>query len=125
MPWISGSRGSLRRHASAGLVTASLLALFLSQPFHAPPPIAAGDGNPAVAAAPADPTGGPAGPAAHDADRCPQCRAFAKTRLGLRPPSPGAFAPDQPLLSLQWQPTPAPRPAVELRLAGPRAPPIA
>src|SRR5262245_1875986 len=61
---------SLRREASAVLV-AALLSLFLSQPFHAPPP--ASDGGPAFVAAPADATGGPSHSAAHDADRCAQC----------------------------------------------------
>ncbi len=126
MPRIAGSsRASLRRHASAGFVTASLLALFLSQPFHTPPPIGAADGAPAVVAAPADPAAASSAPVAHDADRCPQCRAFAKTRLGLRTPNAGALAADRPLLSLHWPPPAPPSAAAELRIARPRAPPTA
>lgn len=118
----SRSQASLRRHASAGLV-AALLSLFLSQPFHAPPPAA--DGAPALAAAPAGTTGAPSRPAAHEADDCAQCRAFAKTRLGLRPLEAGALAADQPLLALQWPPPAPPCAAAELRLTPPRAPPSA
>jgi len=126
MPRIAGSsRASLRCHAGVGLVTASLLSLFLSQPFHTPPPIGAADGAPAVAAAPTDPAGASSAPLAHDADRCPQCRAFAKTRLGLRLPGVTALAADQPLLSLHWPPPAPPSAAAELRLTPPRAPPTA
>ena len=114
---------SLRRHASAGLV-AALLTLFLNQPFHAPPPVPT-EGAPALAAAPAGPTGMPSHAPVHDADRCAQCRAFAKTRLGLRVPSPGALGTERPLLSLH-RPAPAPPCAVaDLRLTPPRAPPTA
>ena len=111
-----------RRHASAGLV-AALLSLFLSQPFHAPKPAA--DGPPALAAAPAGGTGGAPQGVAHEADRCAQCRAFAKTRLALRPPTAGALGTDQPLLALHWPPPAPPCSAAELRLTPPRAPPAA
>jgi hypothetical protein len=113
---------SLRRLGSAGLV-AALLSLFLSQPFHAPPPVS--DGAPALAAAPAGATGAPSHAAAHEASHCAQCRAFAKTRLGLRPPSAGALAADQLLLALHWPPPAPPCAAAELRLTPPRAPPTA
>jgi hypothetical protein len=113
------------RHAGAGLAFASLLTLFLSQPFHQPPPTCAADAALAFAAAPVDPAGESSTPVAHDADRCAQCRAFAKTRLGLRPPSAGPLATDQPLLSLHWPPPAPPSAAAELRLTRPRAPPLA
>lgn len=117
------SPASLRRHASAGLV-AALLSLFLSQPFHAAEPIDA-EGGPALAAAPAGSPGAASDAPAHDADRCAQCRAFAKTRLGVRPAGASAFAVDQPLLSLHWPPPAPPGAAAELRLTRPRAPPLA
>jgi len=116
---------SPRRHAAAGVLVASLLSLFLGQPFHAPKQIGAADGVPAIVAAPADATGASSAPVGHDADRCPQCRAFAKTRLGLRTPGAEAVAADQPLLSLHWPPPAPPRAAAELRLTPPRAPPVA
>jgi hypothetical protein len=118
----SRSSVSLRRHASAGLV-AALLSLFLNQPFHAPPPAA--EGGPAFTSLPAGPTGGPQHAGAHEADRCAQCRAFAKTRHGLRPPNAGAPGADQPLLALHGPPPAPPRAAAELRLTRPRAPPTA
>jgi hypothetical protein len=119
------SRASLRSHASAVLLTASLLSLFLSQPFHTPPQVGAGEGAVALAPAPADASGASSPAVAHDADRCAQCRAFAKTRLGLRTPSAGAPATDRPLLSLHWPPPAPPSSSAELRLARPRAPPLA
>ena len=120
-PRVSASR---RRHASAALVAGSLLSLFLSQPFHAPRNLGA-DGAPAIAAASTDPARAPSDHAAHDADRCAQCRAFVKTRLGLRPPGAAVLAPDQPLLALH-PPAPAPpSAAADLRSTRPRAPPTA
>jgi hypothetical protein len=114
---------SLRRLGSAGLV-AALLSLFLNQPFHVPPPVPA-QGDPAIAAAPVGVTDLPSGAGAHDADRCPQCRAFAKTRLGLRMPGAVVIDAGQPLLALHWPPPAPPSAAAELRLIRPRAPPTA
>jgi hypothetical protein len=123
IPGPSRPPASLRRHASAGLV-AALLSLFLSQPFHAPAPIDA-EGAPALAAAPAGSPGAASGAPAHNADRCAQCRAFAKTRLGVRPAGACAFAADQPLFPLHWPRPAPPGAAAELRLTRPRAPPTA
>jgi hypothetical protein len=115
---------SARRLASAGLAAASILALFLSQPFHAPAPSASAAG-PALAAAPLGPGGVASEQPAHDAESCPQCRAFAKTRLGLRTPVASGLAAAEPLLPLQWPPPAPPSAAAELRLTPPRAPPSA
>jgi hypothetical protein len=116
---------SLRRLASAGPAAASVLVLLLSQPFHAPAPGAPAERSPAFTTAAVDPAGASSPNAAHDADRCPQCRAFAKTRLGLRTPAAIAPAADRPLLSLQGPPPAPARAAAELRRTRPRAPPIA
>src|SRR5262245_12911738 len=116
------SLASLRRHASAGLL-AALLSLFLSQPFHAPKPAA--DGPPALAAAPAGATGAATQGVGHEADRCAQCRAFAKTRLALRAPVAGALATEQPLLALHAPPPAPARAGGQLPRPPPPAPPTA
>src|SRR5262245_32881686 len=121
----SRTSASRLRRASALLAAGSLLSLFLSQPFHAPPPASGADGTPTIAAAPTNPARAPAEHAAHDADRCAQCRAFVKTRLGLRPPGLAALALDQPLFALHAPAPASPSAAADLPLAGPRAPPTA
>lgn len=111
------------RKAGASLVLASLLALFLSQPFHASALFGApqeGLATTAVAAA----SGPLPSQAAHDADLCSMCRATAQTRLGLRLALRlGEIAADRPCLALH-PPAPVPvRAAPPLRQAQPRAPP--
>ena len=114
---------AFRRHAGASLVLASLLALFLSQPFHASLRARRGPGSAAHAVAVVSgPL--PSQPAAHDADLCSMCRATAQTRLGLRVALRlGEIAADGPCLALHL-PAPAPvKAAPPLREAQPRAPP--
>ena len=113
---------ALRRHAGASVVIASLLALFLSQPFHGAAPIAAPTGFLAAGAVLASQL--PTQAAPHDADLCSMCRATAQTRLGLRVAvRVGEVSADGPCLPLHL-PAPAPiKAAPPLRDAQPRAPP--
>jgi len=117
---------AFRRHAGASVVIASLLALFLSQPFHAATPIGAPRGGlpTAALAMVSSPLASQA--AAHDADLCSMCRATAQTRLGLRVAlRVGDVTADGPCLPLHL-PAPAPiQAAPQLRDAQPRAPPTA
>jgi hypothetical protein len=109
------------RRAGAAVVLASLLALFLSQPFHASLPLPLGSGA-AGAAAITSPS--PSQPAGHDADLCSMCRATAQTRLGLRPALRLAeMAADGPCLALHLPATAPVKAAPSLRHAQPRAPP--
>jgi hypothetical protein len=102
------------------VVIASLLGLFLSQPFHTVVPIGAAAGG-AVVSNPL-----PSHASAHDADLCSMCRATSQTRLGLRAALRlGEIAPDGSFLPLHL-PAPAPtQRAPQLRDAQPRAPPSA
>jgi hypothetical protein len=113
-----------RRRAGASLVLASLLALFLSQPFHAATPIGVSPGGLATGAVAL--VSGPllSQAAAHDADLCSMCRATAQTRLGLRAAlRVGDVTANGPCLLLHL-PAPAPtKAAPQLRDAQPRAPP--
>jgi hypothetical protein len=111
------------RRAGAALVLASLLALFLSQPFHASAPFGAPQpGLPTAAVSVA--SSALISQAAHDADLCSMCRATAQTRLGLRLALRlGEIAADRPCLALHL-PAPVPaKAAPQLRQAQPRAPP--
>jgi len=113
-----------RHHAGASLVLASLLALFLSQPFHTSLRLDAGRGVPAGAAVAVVPGQLPSQPAAHDADFCSMCRATAQTRLGLRLALRlGEIAADGPCLALHLSATAPVQAAPPLRQAQPRAPP--
>jgi hypothetical protein len=117
---------ALGRDAGAWLTVASLLALFLGQPFHARAPIAPGKGLVAVAAGAVDPSDLPSQRAAHDAELCPQCRAAAQTRLGLRASAhEGLVAAQRPDLTLHLPAPAPPSSAPVLRGAHPRAPPTA
>jgi hypothetical protein len=115
---------AFRRDVSASLILASLLGLFLSQPFHAPAPVQATDPGVTITASAA--LGGdlPAQPAPHDPDACPVCRATAQTRLGMRVPTllDALVAPGTPL-ALHSPASASPRSAPELHTARPRAPP--
>jgi hypothetical protein len=113
------ARVALARCTSAWLVVASLLALSLSQPFHATRPLAAGEGGPVATASAV----GEAGPSAHDADLCPVCRAAVQTRLVLRPPLALHLAPDGASVLLRAPSASPLRSAPELDGAHPRAPP--
>jgi len=115
---------AFRRHAGASVVIASLLALFLSQPFHAAVPIAAAKGVLAATAGAVVSSQLPSQAAPHDADLCSMCRATAQTRLGLRVAlRVGEVSADGPCLPLHL-PAPAPiKAAPQLRDAQPRAPP--
>lgn len=117
-------RQECARKAGASLVLASLLALLLSQPFHASALFGAPqEGLPTTSVAAAS---GPPVPSqdAHDADLCSMCRATAQTRLGLRLALRlGEIAADRPCLALH-PPAPVPvKAAPPLRQAQPRAPP--
>src|SRR5512138_1792292 len=100
------SRSALQRRASAWLGIASLLGLFLVQPFHTPlradhgQAAARADGALAVSAA------GPHA-AEHDAGACQVCRAVSQVRTGLRLTLPLAL-PEQPLRSLHVPAAPLP-----------------
>jgi len=113
-----------RRHAGASVVIASLLALFLSQPFHAAAPMGTSRGVLADTAGAAVSSQLPSQAAPHDADQCSMCRATAQTRLGLRVALRlDEVSADGPCLPLHL-PAPAPTQAAPLlRDAQPRAPP--
>jgi hypothetical protein len=115
---------ALRRRAGAWLTLASILALFLGQPFHPSAP-------PWPAKSALEASSGlvigrepPSRPAAHDPHLCAMCRATAQTRLALRfacigtPADPRACLTLQPLAPAAAISAPAPE---EIR---PRAPPI-
>ena len=113
--------GALRRRAGAAGVIASLLALFLSQPFHASLPLPLGSG---AAGASAITSPSPSQPAGHDGDLCSMCRATAQTRLGLRVALRlGEIAADRPCLALHLLAAAPVKAAPPLRQAQPRAPP--
>ena len=113
---------AFRRHAGASVLLTSLLALFLSQPFHAAAPL--GSANLATAAGSAVSVQQPTHGAPHDADLCSVCRATAQTRLGLRVALRlGEVSAEGPCLTLHL-PAPAPaRASPPLRATQPRAPP--
>ncbi|HEY8156175.1 MAG TPA: hypothetical protein VII72_18740 [Myxococcota bacterium] len=116
------SRVAPRRRASAWAVIASLIALFLSQPFHATARFDAPAGSASSTAWVASPAASPGG--AHDADLCSMCRATAQTRLGLRAAQrAGAIAPDGASLPLHVAALAPAKAAPQLREAQPRAPP--
>jgi hypothetical protein len=113
---------ALRRRAAAAVVIASLLALFLSQPFHASLPRYLGPSGAAHAASAI--AGASSQPAGHDADFCSMCRATAQTRLGLRVALRlGVVAADRPCLALHLPAEGPVQAAPLLRQAQPRAPP--
>ena len=115
-----------RRRAGASVVVASLLALFLSQPFHATAPIGEPHGIRAAAAGAVVSRELPSRAAPHDADLCSICRATAQTRLGLRVTLRlGELTAYGPSLPLHLSAQASARPAPELRDAQPRAPPFA
>jgi len=113
-----------RRHAGASVLLASLLALFLSQPFHTAAPMGASQGVLADTAGAAVSSPLPSQAAPHDADLCSMCRATAQTRLGLRVALRlGEISADGSCLPVHL-PAPAPTQAApQLRDAQPRAPP--
>ncbi len=115
---------AFRRQVGASLVLASLLALFLGQPFHATAPFGAPQQAPATTTVAVASSTLPSQAAAHDADLCSMCRATAQTRLGLRSALRlGEIAADRPCLALHL-PAPVPvKAAPLLRQAQPRAPP--
>ncbi len=119
----SRPRFALRRRASAWLSIASLLGLFLVQPFHAPlrgehwSSAASVGATLALSAA-----GAPA--ADHDAGTCQVCRAVSQVRSGLRATVPLAVS-HEPLRSLHVPAAPLPGAAPVLLEAWPRAPPAA
>ena len=109
---------AFRRPAGALAVIASLLALFLSQPFHTVVPIGAAAGGTVVS----NPL--PSHASAHDADLCSMCRATAQTRLGLRCALRlGDIAVAGPALPLHLPAPSQTQAAPQLRDAQPRAPP--
>jgi len=120
---ISRAGVALGRHASAWVILAALLGLWLSQPLH-----------PSVRAAPAEaaPASGtlvrsapPSSHAAHDASACQLCRAAAQTRTSLRAAvHAGAFAPVGPTSRLERVASALPK-FEPVRNAWPRAPPTA
>jgi hypothetical protein len=117
---------ALRRQAGAAVVLASLLALFLSQPFHASLPRYPAAGNAAHATAVAITGPSSSHAAGHDADFCSMCRATAQTRLGLRLALRlGEVAATRPCLALHLPAAAPVQAAPSLRLAQPRAPPSA
>jgi hypothetical protein len=113
---------AFRRRAGAWLVIASLLSLFLTQPFHATTPIAGlGGADAAVVVASGQL---PAHGSPHDADLCSMCRASAQTRLGLRVAlRVGEVAAHGPALALHLPAPARAKAAPQLREAQPRAPP--
>lgn len=112
---------AIRRQTGAWLVLASLLALFLSQPFHASTPSGAPRPGPATTAVSA---ASPPSQAEHDADLCSMCRATAQTRLGLRVALRLAeIAADRPCLALHLPAPELAKAAPQLRAVQPRAPP--
>jgi hypothetical protein len=119
---LRGLLGAFHRHAGASLALASLFALYLIQPFHAPAPI--GAATHVLTTAGAIGSGLPVQPGTHDPDTCPVCRATTQTRLGLRSrvhAHPVALPGPSVALHL---PAPAPEiRAPELHHTSPRAPP--
>lgn len=115
-----------RRHVGASVVILSLLALFLSQPFHAAVPIATAKRALAATAGAVVSSQLPSQTAPHDADRCSMCRATAQTRLGLRLAlRVGGIAADGPCLPLHLPALTPTKAAPQLRDAQPRGPPTA
>jgi hypothetical protein len=117
---------AFRRQAGASVLIASLLALFLSQPFHAATPIGVPRGVPSGTTAAVVSSQLPSQASPHDADLCSMCRATAQTRLGLRVAlRVGGIAADGPCLPLHLPALAPTRAAPQLRDAQPRAPPAA
>jgi hypothetical protein len=114
---------ALRRRASAWLGIASLLGLFLVQPFHAPLRAEPANATATVGATLALSASG-SHAADHDAGTCQVCRAVSQVRSGVRTTIPIAVS-QEPLRSLHEPAAPLPGAAPVLLEAWPRAPPAA